>query len=370
MFVGVRGRFFGCMVMQVLQIFSTAIHPVTLQQMMQRSLQKCLHTSLLTSLVVVELSASKVSSMETNVTSTDSVMSLNSAVSFVNTHCRTFLDASRESGRFLYRGSITPSDVPLLRRLEPDLMKPGTYPDSPIAAANYFSALNAAMLTERLPVSPLYRHLTTSDVMGASKWGAVELVWPVDSCTFTDECLSDTHEQLHFATLRSPQLKKWWSADWALPQPSDQRPAFFWRDKAYLRRFVQEEVSVDNPVELHKTLSRGGEVLFSSDIYLAVPISLEVKLAKALGITPYSETTRVSLAKKAMELDGEGIRTLNTRKFIVYQASNTSNAQENHPRDQCIKSQVTFLKFIFFYEMRTMKQIEMSHPILATYYCN
>ena len=98
-----------------------------------------------------------------------------------------YLDAVKKSGKLLYRGETSASSCFRLEP-EPDLLLPGTYPESD--AVMYFQGLedcltasNASVRSSktnsRFIVRPSVGHIATSSLSDAALWGSPVSVWPL-----------------------------------------------------------------------------------------------------------------------------------------------------------------------------------------------
>lgn len=217
---------------------------------------------------------------------------------FVAENCQTALAAYRSSGRALYRGSQSSikNGYGVLTQLTPDLLNNSTYNAHGAATADYFRSLDQEMSKQIPVVRPAKAHLATPNIMAASQWGNVQLVFPIDNSSITAETA-------HFAWLRKQQ--DWWYDAFALPQSMTmtQKPAFFWKNREYLRQFLRSNVIVDGDLAL--ALNQDKEILFSSGQIVAVPVIYEAQLLKKLQVTAYSESVSVRRATQNMEIEGD-----------------------------------------------------------------
>eukprot|EP01036_Dinobryon_divergens_P029251 gene29251-38321_t len=268
-------------------------------------------------------------------------ISVDAASRMILSLCSQTVEASRLTGRILYRGEGEESGESNLERCKlifiensTDLTVEGTYVSNPQAAADYFSSLDRALCSSytnslsaqskvlsrllsfrpgSLPyiadqsVRPKYGHLATSDIQAASAWGIPVSVWPVDV-------------GFHYAWLRTQS--DWWQDEWtrAAPAPRSSsarlnwKQPFFWRSPQLLMEFIKSEVRQD--IALETALYTGKELLFSSGIspgsnplkshlsYITVPLSDEPALLRKLQIVPFDSKAKVSFSKP-MDLDGD-----------------------------------------------------------------
>ena len=214
-------------------------------------------------------------------------ISVDAASRMILSLCSQTVEASRLTGRILYRGEGEESGESNLERCKlifiensTDLTVEGTYVSNPQPAADYFSSLDRALCSSytnslsaqskdlsrllsfrpgSLPyiadqsVRPKYGHLATSDIQAASAWGIPVSVWPVDV-------------GFHYAWLRTQS--DWWQDEWtraaSAPRSSSARlnwkQPFFWRSPQLLMEFIKSEVRQD--IALETALYTGKEVYY------------------------------------------------------------------------------------------------------------
>lgn len=251
-------------------------------------------------------------------TSIDIALSIEEAANLIRSKCTKILEASRSTGRLLYRGEMpAATKSPYLRSAAFDLLSSSTYNST--LAADYFRCLDSAMATTGFPVTPSSGHLAVSDVVIASQWGEPVSVWPMD-------------EGLHYAWLQG-QHSSWWNPDWAFPQ-SAMGPTF-WRSTPLLQRFVADQLRYDRGIEA--ALANENEVLFGNVVvgedtnsrdkavssrissshdkyhrqcqqFVAIPLRFEPRVLRLLDVIPFSTKPKVLLNKEGMQLTGAPVR--------------------------------------------------------------
>ena len=242
-----------------------------------------------------------------------SLADIKSSAQFIETHCTKILQATKRTGRLLYRGrdsdkSSVKDQSSLVISESSDLLEPDTY--GSILAAQYFNTLDQYISThpragleyfqdneqQSTAARPSNGHIATSSIDEAGKWGAVYSCWPID--------------EMHYTYLKSYKL--FWKDSWGTLTTNDGKLSpLFWKDASAFGSFCSRELVIDRGLE--GSLEKGNEVLFTrtmrssnSDVkgdYLLVPISQEGKLIRELGIEPYGAPTDVKTVVTEVESD-------------------------------------------------------------------
>lgn len=266
-------------------------------------------TSILLSSSVAAAAVDRCRAVDMDHTSIDVALSIEEAASLIRSKCTKILNASRSTGRLLYRGEVPAATrSPYMRSAAFDLLSSSTYNST--LAVDYFGSLDSAMATTGFPMTPSSGHLAVSDVVVASQWGEPVSVWPMD-------------EGLHYAWLQGQ--RSWWNPDWAFPQ-SVMGPTF-WRSPPLLQRFVADQLRYDRGIEA--ALANENEVLFGNVVeeereaasaagistrkhrcqqFVAIPLRFEPSVLRLLDVIPFSTKPKVLLSKEGMQLTGVPVR--------------------------------------------------------------
>jgi len=236
--------------------------------------------------------------------STTTFTSIEEAAKYIEQNCGKTLSANRNSGRFFYRGeSALPKRQASLVVSAGDLLSPQTYAETGsqaegVAAADYFKSLDQAVLDG----VGLFAtgHICTSSQQAASLWGPLHTVFPLD-------------ERLNFLYYRKES--ELWQGAWSTPQGAPRgAPAFFWRDKEYLRAFLRDNAVISSGLE--GALSSEHELVFSNNGgYVAIPIAFENKVAALLGVEQFSPSVTPA---RASQMEVDDVRRSSRDRFIVY----------------------------------------------------
>lgn len=277
------------------------------------SKSRIITTILLSSSVAAAARVDRCRAVDMDSISIDVSLSIEEAANLIRSKCTKILEASRSTGRLLYRGEVPAATYsPYIRSAAFDLLSSSTYNST--LAADYFRCLDSAMATTGFPVTPSSGHLAVSDVVVASQWGEPVSVWPMD-------------EGLHYAWLQGQ--RSWWNPDWAFPQ-SVMGPTF-WRSTPLLQRFVADQLRYDRGIEA--ALANENEVLFGNVVgedttsrdtaaslmspspkyrqcqqFVAIPLRFEPSVLRLLDVIPFSTKPKILLSKEGMQLTGVPVR--------------------------------------------------------------
>ena len=179
----------------------------------------------------------------------DQVTSVKDAVSLIEKSCnRNFFHGVVSSGyNFLYRG-IPTTEMPqsMIRLEQPDLLDPTTYNSND--AVNFFKNLEEETLRES-PVKPSNGHLAVTCPRAASEWGMAASIWPLG-------------EDVHFA---------WY-----------ENGGKFWPRHRVEDKIIVDGIDCGRQSLEDALMGDSWEVMFSSNLFLAVPLSMEEELREEL----------------------------------------------------------------------------------------
>ena len=179
----------------------------------------------------------------------EKITSVSDAVSLIEKSCnRNFFHGVVASGyNFLYRGIPTP-DMPqsMIRLEESDLLDPNTYNSKD--ASDFFNKLEVETLRES-PVKPSNGHLAVTCPRAASEWGIAASIWPLG-------------EDVHFA---------WF-----------ENGGKFWPREKVDDKIIVDGIDCGQQALEDALMGDNLEVMFSSNRFLAVPLSMEEELRNEL----------------------------------------------------------------------------------------